>query len=117
MVASMPDPNPLVSGQGFGRLRAAGVQVEVGGREGQARRLNETFARYIRHGTPLVTLKAAMTLDGKICIGSHNGITTFGFADGHVKALKREKLMTLAGTSSTWNGQRVNLVHYDAQFK
>jgi len=66
VVASMPDPNPLVSGQGFERLRAAGVQVEVGGREGQARRLNETFARYIRHGTPLVTLKAAMTLDGKI---------------------------------------------------
>lgn len=66
VVASMPDPNPLVCGQGFERLRAAGVQVEVGGREGQARRLNETFARYIRHGTPLVTLKAAMTLDGKI---------------------------------------------------
>ena len=66
VVASMPDPNPLVSGQGFERLRAAGVQVEVGGRERQARRLNETFARYIRHGTPLVTLKAAMTLDGKI---------------------------------------------------
>jgi len=66
VVASMPDPNPLVCGQGFERLRAAGVQVEVGGRERQARRLNETFARYIRHGTPLVTLKAAMTLDGKI---------------------------------------------------
>ena len=66
VVASMPDPNPKVSGRGFEKLRAAGVQVEVGPLEEQARRLNESFARYIRHGVPLVTLKAAMTLDGKI---------------------------------------------------
>ena len=66
VVASMPDPNPKVSGRGFDRLRAAGVQVEVGGLQDQARRLNEGFARYIRHGTPLVMLKSAMTLDGKI---------------------------------------------------
>lgn len=66
VVASMPDPNPQVSGRGFAQLRAAGVHVEVGQLEEQARRLNEAFARYIRHGTPLVTLKAAMTLDGKI---------------------------------------------------
>jgi diaminohydroxyphosphoribosylaminopyrimidine deaminase/5-amino-6-(5-phosphoribosylamino)uracil reductase len=66
VVASMADPNPKVSGVGFEKLRAAGVHVEVGRLEEQARRLNEGFARYIRHGTPLVTLKAAMTLDGKI---------------------------------------------------
>lgn len=66
VVASMPDPNPKVSGRGFEALRSAGVQVEVGRLEDQARRLNEAFGRYIRHGTPLVTLKAAMTLDGKI---------------------------------------------------
>jgi diaminohydroxyphosphoribosylaminopyrimidine deaminase/5-amino-6-(5-phosphoribosylamino)uracil reductase len=66
VVASMPDPNPKVSGLGFDKLRAAGVQVEVGGLEQQARRLNESFARYIRHGVPLVTLKSAMTLDAKI---------------------------------------------------
>ncbi len=66
LAASMPDPNPKVSGRGFEQLRAAGVQVEVGCLEEQARRLNEAFARYIRHGVPLVTLKAAMTLDGKI---------------------------------------------------
>lgn len=66
VVASMPDPNPKVSGLGFEQLRAAGVQVEVGGVESEARRLNEAFARYIRHGMPFVTLKAAMTLDGKI---------------------------------------------------
>ena len=66
VVACMPDPNPKVSGRGFETLRAAGVQVEVGRLEAEARRLNEAFARYIRHGVPLVTLKAAMTLDGKI---------------------------------------------------
>jgi diaminohydroxyphosphoribosylaminopyrimidine deaminase / 5-amino-6-(5-phosphoribosylamino)uracil reductase len=66
VVASMPDPNPKVSGRGFEKLRAAGVQVEVGRLEAEARRLNESFARYIRHGVPLVTLKSAMTLDGKI---------------------------------------------------
>jgi diaminohydroxyphosphoribosylaminopyrimidine deaminase/5-amino-6-(5-phosphoribosylamino)uracil reductase len=66
VVASIPDPNPKVSGRGFEKLRAAGVHVEVGPLEDQARRLNEAFARYIRHGVPLVTLKSAMTLDGKI---------------------------------------------------
>src|SRR5579863_1043878 len=66
VVASMPDPNPKVSGLGFEKLRAAGIQVEVGLLQEEARRLNEGFARYVRHGTPLVTLKSAMTLDGKI---------------------------------------------------
>ena len=66
VVASIPDPNPQVSGRGFAKLRAAGIQVEVGLLQEQARRLNEAFARYIRHGVPLVTLKSAMTLDGKI---------------------------------------------------
>ncbi|HKW24472.1 MAG TPA: bifunctional diaminohydroxyphosphoribosylaminopyrimidine deaminase/5-amino-6-(5-phosphoribosylamino)uracil reductase RibD [Terriglobales bacterium] len=66
VLASMPDPNPLVAGQGFARLRAAGIEVQVGACADEARKLNESFAKYIRHKTPLVTLKAAMTLDGKI---------------------------------------------------
>jgi diaminohydroxyphosphoribosylaminopyrimidine deaminase/5-amino-6-(5-phosphoribosylamino)uracil reductase len=66
VIASMADPNPQVSGRGFEQLRAAGVQVEIGLLEADARRLNEGFARYVRHGLPLVTLKSAMTLDGKI---------------------------------------------------
>jgi len=66
VVASMEDPNPKVSGRGFEQLRAAGVQVEVGLLEAEARRMNEAFARYIRSGTPFITLKSAMTLDGKI---------------------------------------------------
>jgi diaminohydroxyphosphoribosylaminopyrimidine deaminase/5-amino-6-(5-phosphoribosylamino)uracil reductase len=66
VVACMPDPNPKVSGRGFEKLREDGIHVEVGLLEAEARRLNEAFARYIRHSIPLVTLKSAMTLDGKI---------------------------------------------------
>jgi len=66
VVASMQDPNPLVSGQGFALLRGAGINVSSGLLEEEAKALNESFAKYIRQHIPLVTLKAAMTLDGKI---------------------------------------------------
>lgn len=66
VVACMQDPNPLVSGQGFTKLRGAGIDIAFGMLEEQAKALNESFAKYIRHHIPLVTLKAAMTLDGKI---------------------------------------------------
>jgi len=66
VVCAMQDPNPQVAGQGFAKLQAAGIQVEVGLCEAEAKKLNEAFAKFIRYHTPLVTLKAAMTLDGKI---------------------------------------------------
>ena len=66
MVCSMQDPNPKVAGRGFQRLREAGIKVEVGLLEAEAKRLNESFAKFITTGKPLVTLKAAMSLDGKI---------------------------------------------------
>jgi diaminohydroxyphosphoribosylaminopyrimidine deaminase/5-amino-6-(5-phosphoribosylamino)uracil reductase len=66
VVASMADPNPLVSGKGFRKLRRAGVEVTVGMGEAEARRLNEAFALWIRRRRPLVTLKTAATLDGQI---------------------------------------------------
>jgi len=64
--AAMRDPNPLVTGRGLAKLQAAGIEVHEGLCETEARKLNEAFARYIRHKTPFVTLKTAMTLDGKI---------------------------------------------------
>ena len=64
--AAMEDPNPLVHGQGIAKLRAAGVDVHVGLLEPEAKYLNEAFAKFTRTKLPLVTLKAAMTLDGKI---------------------------------------------------
>jgi len=111
VVASMSDPNPKVSGRGFEQLRAAGVHVEVGRLEDQARRLNEGFARYTRHGTPLVTLKAAMTLDGKIAPPPTEnllqrsetpagGWVTSEVARAHVQELRHQNdaLMVGAGT-------------------
>ena len=66
VVACTADPNPAVSGRGFARLRQAGIQVASGILEEEARPLNDAFAKYIRYKLPLVTLKAGMTLDGKI---------------------------------------------------
>src|SRR5437764_14392209 len=59
VVCAMKDPNPQVSGTGIARLRAAGVQVDVGLFEAEARKLNESFAKYIRTAIHLVTLKSA----------------------------------------------------------
>ncbi|HZR64131.1 MAG TPA: bifunctional diaminohydroxyphosphoribosylaminopyrimidine deaminase/5-amino-6-(5-phosphoribosylamino)uracil reductase RibD [Terriglobales bacterium] len=66
VVACIPDPNPVVSGRGFSRLRQAGIQVTSHLLEEEAHSLNDAFAKFIRYRLPLVTLKAAMTLDGKI---------------------------------------------------
>jgi len=73
VICSMQDPNPRVAGQGFDRLRAAGITVQVGLCEAEAKKLNESFAKYIRQGKPLVTLKSAMTLDGKIADATKPG--------------------------------------------
>ena len=69
VVAAMADPNPRVSGRGFRILRRAGVEVVTGILEAEARRLNEAFACWIRTGRPLVTLKIALTLDGRVAVG------------------------------------------------
>jgi diaminohydroxyphosphoribosylaminopyrimidine deaminase/5-amino-6-(5-phosphoribosylamino)uracil reductase len=66
VVAATTDPNPLVAGQGLETLRNAGVTVAVGLCETEARRLNEGFARWIVSHRPLVEMKVAMTLDGRI---------------------------------------------------
>jgi diaminohydroxyphosphoribosylaminopyrimidine deaminase/5-amino-6-(5-phosphoribosylamino)uracil reductase len=74
VVVAMRDPNPLVAGRGFERLQSAGIEVQEGLYEAEARKLNEAFAKYIRYKTPFVTLKTAMTLDGKIAPPPGDGL-------------------------------------------
>lgn len=111
VVASMADPNPAVAGRGFERLRAAGVEVAIGTLEAEARRLNESFARYIRTKLPLVTLKSAMTLDGKIApppggtqtsgaSGPRGGYITGDAARAHVQQLRHQHDAILAGVGT-----------------
>jgi diaminohydroxyphosphoribosylaminopyrimidine deaminase/5-amino-6-(5-phosphoribosylamino)uracil reductase len=76
--AAMRDPNPLVAGKGFERLRSAGIEVHEGLLQSEARKLNEAFARFIVTKRPLVTLKAGMTLDGKIAPPPGGTISVFG---------------------------------------
>jgi len=68
VVAAMEDPNPKTSGTGFGRLRAAGIEVKSGLHEAEAQSLNEAFAHWIISRKPFVTLKSALTLDGQLAL-------------------------------------------------
>jgi len=70
VVAGMKDPNPLVAGRGIGRLRKAGVRVDVGIKEKECRELNAPFCKFIATQKPFVTLKAAASLDGKVATRS-----------------------------------------------
>ncbi len=66
VVVGSADPNPLVSGRGTGLLREAGVRVDEGIARAACDKLNEVFFHYITTKTPFVTMKYAMTMDGKV---------------------------------------------------
>lgn len=68
VVAAMGDPFPAVDGRGFGRLRAAGIAVDVGLLKAEAEALNEGFLLRVRRGRPLVRLKLAISLDGRTAL-------------------------------------------------
>ena len=114
VVASMNDPNPQVSGRGFAKLESAGIQVDTGILQEEAKTLNEAFAKYIRTATPLVTMKAAMTLDGKIApppakspgvevVGTHGptgGWITSESARAHVQQLRHQHDAIMVGVGT-----------------
>ncbi len=70
VVVAMADPNPKVTGGGNARLSASGVSVTCGVLEAAARRLNESFVKFIRTQRPFVVLKCAATLDGRLATAS-----------------------------------------------
>ncbi|HUR37783.1 MAG TPA: bifunctional diaminohydroxyphosphoribosylaminopyrimidine deaminase/5-amino-6-(5-phosphoribosylamino)uracil reductase RibD [Terriglobales bacterium] len=116
VVAAMADPNPQVSGKGFDRLRSAGIVVEIatGDLHERARSLNESFAKFILQRTPLVTLKAGMTLDGKIAPppgdssnpsalgagGASGGWITSAEARAHVQELRHASDAIMVGVGT-----------------
>jgi diaminohydroxyphosphoribosylaminopyrimidine deaminase/5-amino-6-(5-phosphoribosylamino)uracil reductase len=114
VVASMTDPNPQVSGRGFAKLQSAGIQVDTGILQEEAKALNEAFAKYTRTATPLVTMKAAMTLDGKIApppakssgpkaVGSQGptgGWITSESARAHVQQLRHQHDAIMVGVGT-----------------
>ncbi len=99
VVAAMEDPNPQVAGQGFEKLRAAGIQVELDPEAAaEVERLNEPFVHFMRTGRPLVTIKAALTLDGKIAAPQDNdGWITSEVARANVQLVRHESDAILTG--------------------
>ncbi|RQO64286.1 bifunctional diaminohydroxyphosphoribosylaminopyrimidine deaminase/5-amino-6-(5-phosphoribosylamino)uracil reductase RibD [Variovorax sp. KBW07] len=101
VVASLADPNPLVAGQGFERLRAAGVAVEVGPGAAESRELNIGFFSRMVRKQPWVRLKVAASLDGKT--GLDNGVSQWitseaARTDGHAWRARASAVLTGVGT-------------------
>ena len=101
VVAATTDPNPLVAGKGFERLRAAGVEVTVGPGAEQSRELNIGFFSRMIRGTPWVRLKVAASLDGTTALsnGASQWITSPpARADGHAWRARACAVLTGIGT-------------------
>jgi diaminohydroxyphosphoribosylaminopyrimidine deaminase/5-amino-6-(5-phosphoribosylamino)uracil reductase len=102
VIAAMEDPNPLVKGTGFEKLRAAGIDVAIDPQNtAAAEQLNEPFAYFMRTGRPLITIKAALTLDGKIAAPQDNfGWITSEVARADVQLVRHfsDAILTGLGT-------------------
>ena len=101
IVASIADPNPLVAGQGFARLRAAGIEVEVGPGAAESRELNIGFFSRMIRKTPWVRMKVAASLDGQTALlnGQSQWITgEAARADGHAWRARSCAVLTGIGT-------------------
>jgi diaminohydroxyphosphoribosylaminopyrimidine deaminase/5-amino-6-(5-phosphoribosylamino)uracil reductase len=101
VVVSLLDPNPLVSGKGLARLRAAGIQVEVGPGAAESRELNLGFFSRMLRGQPWVRMKIAASLDGTTALanGASQWITsTAARTDGHAWRARASAVLTGIGT-------------------
>ena len=101
VVMALEDPNPLVAGQGAARLRAAGIDVQVGPLADEARELNIGFFSRMQRGRPWVRLKAAISLDGRTALenGASQWITgAAARTDGHAWRKRAGAVLTGVGT-------------------
>ncbi|HYT86084.1 MAG TPA: bifunctional diaminohydroxyphosphoribosylaminopyrimidine deaminase/5-amino-6-(5-phosphoribosylamino)uracil reductase RibD [Burkholderiales bacterium] len=101
VVAAMEDPNPKVAGEGFARVRAAGIAVEHGLKEDEARELNVGFFARMTRGRPWMRMKIAASLDGRTALanGKSRWITgEAARADGHRWRARACALLTGFGT-------------------
>lgn len=101
VVGALTDPNPQVAGRGFERLRAAGVEVEVGIGAAESRELNLGFFSRMIRSTPWVRMKAASSLDGVTAL--HNGTSQWitsapARVDGHAWRARACTILTGIGT-------------------
>jgi diaminohydroxyphosphoribosylaminopyrimidine deaminase/5-amino-6-(5-phosphoribosylamino)uracil reductase len=99
VVAALEDPNPLVAGHGMRQLRAAGIRADIDAAfSAEAAKLNEPFVHFMRMRLPLVTLKTALTLDGKIAAPDDNrGWITSDKARADVQQLRHHSDAILTG--------------------
>ncbi len=101
VVIGAMDPNPAHAGRGFTILRQAGIKVTTGVLAGACTRLNEAFNHWIVHGTPWVTVKAALTLDGKIATaGGESKWITGAAARAYGMKLRRNAEAILVGVKT-----------------
>ncbi|MDR7420644.1 MAG: bifunctional diaminohydroxyphosphoribosylaminopyrimidine deaminase/5-amino-6-(5-phosphoribosylamino)uracil reductase RibD [Armatimonadota bacterium] len=101
VVAAMVDPDPQVNGKGVARLRGAGIEVDVGVLEAEARRVNEFFIKHRLTGLPFVALKWAMSLDGKTAVRRDRETAITGeAARGYVHRLRNIYDAVLVGVGT-----------------
>ncbi|KGF62493.1 bifunctional diaminohydroxyphosphoribosylaminopyrimidine deaminase/5-amino-6-(5-phosphoribosylamino)uracil reductase RibD [Pseudomonas lutea] len=101
VVAAMQDPNPDVAGRGLLRLMNAGIAVQSGVLEGEARALNKGFLKRMEHGLPYVRVKLAMSLDGRTAMASGESQWITGpQARSAVQRLRAQSSVVLTGADT-----------------